>query len=290
VAICLLIAVGIAFVAGFANAMIHGASVGQALGAGYMAGMFASFTALSMGGLLAPLAEGMAGFYGGTVGLGETASSVATAMTLGGPSAVYGLTQGDYAGAIGLGIGIGIMVSGLGALAQQANDMGSRNGPSAAATKHRAMVARDALATTTDGVQLAHADPNLGPHVHVQHQGSDVPLATGEVSYDVDVSPQDVLPSGRSVGRGHRMMKATGSVLEKLRGYTRHGLNQAIGRDGGRGVSIRSILEAVKSPNRVVPTSGGSTRYVGGSATVILNRDGKVITTYGSPRDPSAGR
>jgi hypothetical protein len=117
VAICLLIAVGIAFVAGFANAMIHGASVGQALGAGFMAGVVAGFTAPILGGLLEPLAGGMAGFYGGTVGLGETASSVATAMTLGGPSAVYGLTQGDYAGAIGLGIGIGIMVSGLGALA-----------------------------------------------------------------------------------------------------------------------------------------------------------------------------
>jgi hypothetical protein len=66
----------------------------------------------------------------------------------------------------------------------------------------------------------------------------------------------------------------------KLTGYTRHGLNQAIGRDGGIGVAPRAILDAVKSPVEVIQQSGGRTIYVGQNANVVLNQNGQVMTTW----------
>jgi hypothetical protein len=65
-----------------------------------------------------------------------------------------------------------------------------------------------------------------------------------------------------------------------LTGYTRHGLNQAIGRDGGIGVAPRAILDAVKSPVEVIQQSGGRTIYVGQNANVVLNQNGQVMTTW----------
>lgn len=70
-----------------------------------------------------------------------------------------------------------------------------------------------------------------------------------------------------------------------IKGYRRHGLNQAISRDGGRGVKAGAIKDAVMNPKRVVPQSEERLKYVDKKATVILNRAGEVISTYGKPRD-----
>jgi len=70
-----------------------------------------------------------------------------------------------------------------------------------------------------------------------------------------------------------------GGSPRPITGYTRHGLNQAIGRDG-TGVSPRAILDAVRNPLSVNPARGGGMKYTGSNATVILNKDGKVITTF----------
>jgi RHS repeat-associated protein len=80
--------------------------------------------------------------------------------------------------------------------------------------------------------------------------------------------------------------RAAGIVGGKITGYTRHGLEQAIGRDGGRGVHPQAIVDAVRSPTKVIEQAGGKTKYVGKDATVILNNEGKVVTTWGLPRDP----
>ena len=64
-----------------------------------------------------------------------------------------------------------------------------------------------------------------------------------------------------------------------ITGVTKHGINQAISRDGV-GVADRSILDAVKNPTQVVQQSDGRTMYVGKDATVIINAQGKVITTW----------
>jgi hypothetical protein len=77
-----------------------------------------------------------------------------------------------------------------------------------------------------------------------------------------------------------------GKVGGKITGYTNHGLKQAIGRDGGRGVHLEGILDAVRNPTKVIEQAGGTTKYVGKDATVILNGEGKVVTTWGRPRNP----
>ena len=79
--------------------------------------------------------------------------------------------------------------------------------------------------------------------------------------------------------------KGTKGITGKLTGYTKHGLNQAISRDAGRGVSPRAILNALKNPTRIVKQADGSIKYIGREATVILNQEGKLITTYGQPRN-----
>jgi hypothetical protein len=76
-------------------------------------------------------------------------------------------------------------------------------------------------------------------------------------------------------------------VAGKITGFTKHGLNQAISRDGV-GVSSRAILDAVKSPQSIVSQGKGVVKYVGEHATVILNDTGKVITTWA--HDASAWR
>jgi len=71
-----------------------------------------------------------------------------------------------------------------------------------------------------------------------------------------------------------------------LTGFTRHGLNQVISRDAGRGVSAGAVLDALRNPLRIVQQGKGVLKYVGDKATVIINRAGKVITAYGIPRNP----
>jgi len=66
----------------------------------------------------------------------------------------------------------------------------------------------------------------------------------------------------------------------RLTGYTKHGINQAIGRNGGVGVSSKSILDTVKNPVNVVLQSGGRIKYIGTTSTVITNGNGKVITAW----------
>lgn len=64
-----------------------------------------------------------------------------------------------------------------------------------------------------------------------------------------------------------------------ITGFTRHGLNQAISRDGV-GVSNRAMLDAMKNPKEVVPQSNGTTLYIGHNAVVLTNAQGKVVTTW----------
>jgi len=88
------------------------------------------------------------------------------------------------------------------------------------------------------------------------------------------------------VGLGVRAAEGAG-VAGKITGFTKHGLNQAISRDGV-GVSSRAILDAVKNPQSIVSQGKGVVKYIGEHATVILNDTGKVITTWA--HDVSAWR
>lgn len=80
--------------------------------------------------------------------------------------------------------------------------------------------------------------------------------------------------AGASVVRATRVEAA---IAGKITGYTKHGINQAISREG-HGVSPKAILDAVKNPVKVVRQPKGVVQYVGKSAKVVLNDKGEVIT------------
>ncbi|MFZ9595109.1 MAG: hypothetical protein ACO3A2_03435 [Bdellovibrionia bacterium] len=73
-------------------------------------------------------------------------------------------------------------------------------------------------------------------------------------------------------------------LSDVVRGYTKHGLNQAISRNNGQGVDAAGIIDAVKNPSKILEQANGVKKYVGEKATVIVSKDGKIITTYGKPR------
>lgn len=64
-----------------------------------------------------------------------------------------------------------------------------------------------------------------------------------------------------------------------IKGYTKHGIDQAISRDGV-GVATKAILSAAKNPQRIIKQSGGRVMYRGKDAVVVLNKYGKIITTW----------
>lgn len=69
----------------------------------------------------------------------------------------------------------------------------------------------------------------------------------------------------------------------KIKGYTKHGRERALIRDG-RGVNPKSITESVENPQKIIKQSDGANKYQGKDTTTVLNKDGNVITTYGKPR------
>ena len=62
-----------------------------------------------------------------------------------------------------------------------------------------------------------------------------------------------------------------------ISGYTIHGLDQAISREGV-GVSVPSILDTMRNPLSIAGQSGGRFVLGGASSQVVLNVGGDVIT------------
>jgi RHS repeat-associated protein len=81
-------------------------------------------------------------------------------------------------------------------------------------------------------------------------------------------------------GEGEAAVGADEGVAGIIRGYTKHGLEQAIERDAGRGVSPSAILGAVRSPLSETVQADGATKYVGQNAVVVVSSEGNVVTTY----------
>jgi hypothetical protein len=73
--------------------------------------------------------------------------------------------------------------------------------------------------------------------------------------------------------------EGTAGVEAAITGFTRHGLEQALGREGV-GVSEQAMLDAVNAPEQIIKGTNGTTRFVGKDATVVLNSEGSVVTTW----------
>lgn len=71
----------------------------------------------------------------------------------------------------------------------------------------------------------------------------------------------------------------------KITGFTSHGTHSAISHNG-RGVNQRAILDAVKKPTKLGYDSVRDTfKYVGRDAVVVLNKEGKIVTTWATNRN-----
>jgi hypothetical protein len=68
-----------------------------------------------------------------------------------------------------------------------------------------------------------------------------------------------------------------------IRGFTKHGINQAISRNGV-GVTQAAMRDAVTNPLQVVQQQGGTVLYIGRDARVVLNVSGEVVTTMARNR------
>lgn len=69
-------------------------------------------------------------------------------------------------------------------------------------------------------------------------------------------------------------------IPARITGYTKHGINSAISHSGG-GVSPAAILDAVRNPTRVDYDATRNTfKFTGVDAAVVLNPEGKVVTTW----------
>jgi hypothetical protein len=85
---------------------------------------------------------------------------------------------------------------------------------------------------------------------------------------------------------GTKVCSCSGEPIGPLTGYTRHGLSQAMGRNGGVGVSPRAILDAVRNPLSVAYQPGSSTYlYEGRYAKVSLSEAGRLVTTWATHRE-----
>lgn len=96
-------------------------------------------------------------------------------------------------------------------------------------------------------------------------------------------SANKVVNSADDVARG--LAKGTnygklGTVVDQeitqVTGYTKHGLDRKI----SRGVPTSEIVNTVRNPGVVLKQSGGTFLNVGNNAAVVVNKNGKVVTTY----------
>ena len=84
----------------------------------------------------------------------------------------------------------------------------------------------------------------------------------------------DATKTVKLVDKSADAIKATEMIDEivdstKITGFTKHGLAQIMGRDGGKGVSNKALIDAVKTPiKKTFQASNNTTKYVGQNAVV----------------------
>jgi RHS repeat-associated protein len=114
-------------------------------------------------------------------------------------------------------------------------------------------------------------------------------LKVADAVADVAKTTDKVADVAKTVDKASDVAGAAVKVeknVASITGHTKHGLNQSIARDGGRGVNAAAKLDAVKNPVKTVAQAGETTKYVGKNAQVVLNKEGKVVSTFGKSRGP----
>jgi filamentous hemagglutinin len=92
--------------------------------------------------------------------------------------------------------------------------------------------------------------------------------------------------SGARLGMQLSAEEAAGAQAPtSISSYSNHALQQIAGRDGGIGVSQAAVDDAFANPTAIqyVPSTYGPTfKYIGQNATVVVNPQGNVVTTWGT--------
>ena len=96
----------------------------------------------------------------------------------------------------------------------------------------------------------------------------------------------DALKTAKLIDKGIDTLKVAEKVDDvldatKITGFTKHGLAQVMGRDGGRGVSNKALIDTINAPiQKIIQKENGTIKYVGENAVVVLNAAGEVVTAY----------
>lgn len=105
----------------------------------------------------------------------------------------------------------------------------------------------------------------------------DTGLAAGVVgSGPIVLTPQEQATAAWAAKQGLEAGKACGGQLS---GYTRHGLNQVISRDG-HGVAMEAIADTLRNPIGFQKQTDGSLRILGENADVALNEAGEITSAW----------
>jgi RHS repeat-associated protein len=99
------------------------------------------------------------------------------------------------------------------------------------------------------------------------------------VAHGLEGAVVGVLDASGAGEEGAAAEEGAVGIEAEITGFTRHGLEQALGREGV-GVNEQAMLDAVNAPERVVQEANGTTRFIGKDATVVLNSEGSVVTTW----------
>ena len=144
-------------------------------------------------------------------------------------------------------------------LAQAAADWGAQQGGTLGAVALNVAAAAN-VALEASGINAAASAGDALGSGHLASGGAQLAMVFA-------------VPGGGAGGGAER------AIAGKITGFTEHGLNQAISRDGV-GVSSKAILGAVSNPTKVIQQAEGKVKYIGENATVVLNKAGEVVTTW----------
>ena len=105
-------------------------------------------------------------------------------------------------------------------------------------------------------------------------------LRTPETTYNFEVEDYHTYYFSDDKVLVHNDCAVPIDAPQKITGYTQHGLERAMGRDG-YGVSPKGILDAFKNPKRIVYDVRYDTfKFTGQKSVVVLNRQGQIVTTW----------
>jgi RHS repeat-associated protein len=81
------------------------------------------------------------------------------------------------------------------------------------------------------------------------------------------------------LARGIAGVIARDAAEAGIAGFTSHGLEQVLARDGV-GVADEALVDAVRTPVEVIQQADGTVMYVGADARVVLNENREVVTAW----------